>query len=64
MRGDDVFVAATGVTSGALLDGVFSDAEGVTTESLVMRSRSGTVRRMSAEHSLDKPERFTGRQYR
>jgi fructose-1,6-bisphosphatase II len=64
VRGDDVFVAATGVTSGALLDGVFSDAEGVTTESLVMRSRSGTVRRISAEHSLDKLERFTGRQYR
>jgi fructose-1,6-bisphosphatase II len=64
VRGEDVFVAATGVTTGALLAGVFYDAEGVTTESLVMRSRSGTVRRISAEHSLDKLERFTGRQYR
>ena len=64
MRGDDVFVAATGVTTGALLDGVAYDTDGVTTESLVMRSRSGTVRRISGEHSLDKLERFTGQQYR
>jgi fructose-1,6-bisphosphatase II len=52
------------VTTGALLAGVLYDAEGATTESLVMRSRSGTVRRISAEHSLDKLERFTGQQYR
>ena len=43
--GDDVFVAATGVTEGALLRGVRTSAAGVETESLVMRSRSGTVRR-------------------
>ena len=64
VRGDDVFVAATGVTTGALLDGVAYDTDGVSTESLVMRSRSGTVRRISGEHSLDKLERFTGQQYR
>ena len=46
--GDDVFVAATGVTGGSLLRGVRAGEGGVETESLVMRSRSGTVRRISA----------------
>ena len=64
VRGDDVFVAATGVTTGALLAGVRYDTDGVTTESLVMRSRSGTVRHISGEHSFEKLERFTGQQYR
>jgi fructose-1,6-bisphosphatase II len=52
--GDDVFVAATGVTSGALLKGVRADAGGVETESIVMRSRSGTVRRIAAYHPMEK----------
>lgn len=47
---DNVFVAATGVTSGALLRGVRVSAAGAETESLVMRSRSGTVRLISALH--------------
>ena len=66
VRGDDVFVAATGVTTGALLAGVAYDADGTgaITESLVMRSRSGTVRRVTGEHTFDKLERFTGREYR
>jgi fructose-1,6-bisphosphatase II len=64
VAGDDVFVAVTGVTSGALLDGVRSTAERATTDSLVMRSRSGTLRRIVAEHSIEKLERFTGRKYR
>ncbi len=50
VSGDDVFVAATGVTSGALLRGVRVSAAGAETESLVMRSRSGTVRRIAAYH--------------
>jgi fructose-1,6-bisphosphatase II len=54
VRGDDVFVAATGVTSGALLRGVRADAGGVETESIVMRSRSGTVRRIAAYHPSEK----------
>ncbi|HJU48299.1 MAG TPA: class II fructose-bisphosphatase, partial [Gaiellaceae bacterium] len=45
--GGDLFVAATGVTSGALLRGVRASAAGVETESIVMRSRSGTVRRIA-----------------
>ena len=37
---------------------------GAVTESMVMRSRSGTVRRVEAQHALDKLERFSGREYR
>ena len=47
VAGNDVFFAATGVTDGDVLDGVHYTATGATTESLVMRSRSGTVRRSS-----------------
>jgi fructose-1,6-bisphosphatase II len=51
---DNVFVAATGVTSGALLRGVRTSAQGFETESIVMRSRSGTVRRIAAYHPSEK----------
>src|SRR5262249_21989513 len=54
---EDVFVAATGVTSGALLNGVRYRGRGATTDSLVMRSRSGTFRRIEAVHSFEKLER-------
>jgi fructose-1,6-bisphosphatase II len=54
VSGDDVFVAATGVTSGALLRGVRTSSVGIETESIVMRSRSGTVRRIAAYHPLAK----------
>jgi fructose-1,6-bisphosphatase II len=54
VAGRDVFVAATGVTSGALLGGVRTSAAGVETDSLVMRSRSGTVRRIAAYHPSEK----------
>ncbi len=50
VRGDDVFFAATGVTGGDLLEGVEYSANGATSESLVMRSRSGTIRRIRTEH--------------
>jgi fructose-1,6-bisphosphatase II len=58
VSGQDVFVAATGVTSGALLRGVRVSASGVETESIVMRSRSGTVRRIAAYHPSDKIRRL------
>ncbi|HXZ57151.1 MAG TPA: class II fructose-bisphosphatase [Gaiellaceae bacterium] len=64
VSGDDVFVAATGVTTGALLRGVRYTPEGAVTDSIVMRSRSGTVRRIEATHAFDKLERFSGREYR
>jgi fructose-1,6-bisphosphatase II len=54
VSGQDVFVAATGVTSGALLRGVRVNRTGVETESLVMRARSGTVRRITAYHPHQK----------
>ena len=54
VEGDDVFVAATGVTSGALLRGVRVVGDRVETESIVMRSRSGTFRRIVASHPLTK----------
>jgi fructose-1,6-bisphosphatase II len=59
VRGDDVFVAATGVTSGALLQGVRVVGDHVETESIVMRSRSGTVRRIAASHPLSKIQALT-----
>jgi fructose-1,6-bisphosphatase II len=61
---ENVFVAATGVTTGALLRGVRYTPEGAVTDSIVMRSRSGTVRRIEASHAFDKLERFSGREYR
>jgi fructose-1,6-bisphosphatase II len=64
VRSNNVFVAATGVTDGALLDGVRYTTEGAVTASIVMRSRSGTVRRVQAWHELEKLSRFSGREYR
>jgi len=64
VSGEDVFVAATGVTTGALLRGVRYLPGGAVTDSIVMRSRSGTVRRIEATHSFDKLEKFSGREYR
>ena len=63
VSGQDVFVAATGVTTGALLRGVRYLPNGAITDSIVMRSRSGTVRRIEASRALDKLELFTGREY-
>jgi len=54
VRGDNCFFAATGITDGELLRGVRYDARGAATESMVMRSRSGTVRRIDARHRLKK----------
>jgi fructose-1,6-bisphosphatase II len=54
VRGENVFVAATGVTGGALLRGVRVVGDHVETDSIVMRSRSGTVRRVVATHPLSK----------
>jgi fructose-1,6-bisphosphatase II len=65
VSGDDCFFSATGVTDGDLLQGVrYQGAGHWTTESLVMRSRSGTVRRIAATHNRAKlrvvnPERFS-----
>jgi fructose-1,6-bisphosphatase II len=55
VRGEDVFFVATGVTDGEMLKGVRYGGRGtVRTESIVMRSRSGTIRVVESEHRLDK----------
>ena len=53
-RGDNLFFSATGVTDGELLHGVKFTGRHATTQSLVMRSRTGTIRQISSRHSLDK----------
>jgi fructose-1,6-bisphosphatase II len=55
VAGDNVFFAATGITDGELLEGVrFLGEDRCRTQSLVMRSYSGTIRYIDAEHSLAK----------
>jgi fructose-1,6-bisphosphatase II len=63
VSGQDVFFAATGVTDGELLQGVRSRGGKATTESLVMRTRSGTVRTVSARHDRAKLREITGGRY-
>jgi fructose-1,6-bisphosphatase II len=64
VSGEDVFFAATGVTDGDLLQGVrYRDGAAATTESLVMRSRSGTVRKVQATHNRAKLRVLTGTRY-
>ena len=63
VSGEDVFVAATGVTTGSLLQGVKYTLGGAVTDSIVMRSRSGTVRRVVAQQSLAKLSALTGFEY-
>src|SRR5256886_4914851 len=55
VAGEDVFFSATGVTDGDVLQGVrYPHAGGATTESLVTRSRTGTIRRITATHDRAK----------
>jgi fructose-1,6-bisphosphatase II len=64
VAGEDVFFSATGVTDGDVLQGVrYQGDRGASTESLVMRSRSGTVRRISARHDRAKLRALTGVRY-
>jgi len=63
VSGEDVFVAATGVTTGSLLQGVQYTPGGAITDSIVLRSRSGTVRRVVAQQSLAKLSAMTGFEY-
>ena len=64
VTGDDVFFSATGVTDGDVLEGVrYQSDRGASTESLVMRSRSGTVRRIAARHDRTKMRAVTGVRY-
>ncbi|WAL40371.1 class II fructose-bisphosphatase [Brevibacterium sp. BRM-1] len=58
VTGDNTYFVATGITDGDLLDGVRYDGQSVLTNSLVMRSRSGTVRNVYAEHQLAKTHSY------
>jgi fructose-1,6-bisphosphatase II len=64
VAGEEVFFAATGVTDGDVLQGVrYPSAGGATTESLVMRASSGTVRRIQARHDRAKMRALSGGRY-
>ena len=64
VRSDDCFFSATGVTDGDVMEGVrYHGSEGASTESLVMRSRSGTVRRVQARHDRTKLRQISGARY-
>ncbi len=60
---DDVFFAATGITDGELMAGVRYRGGGATTHSLVMRSRSGTIRSIVSEHQLWKLRAYSAVSY-
>jgi fructose-1,6-bisphosphatase II len=61
VKGENCFFCATGITDGDVLQGVhYEGARGATTESLVMRSRSGTVRRIVSRHDRTKLRALTG----
>ena len=63
VKGDDVFFSLTGVTDGELVRGVRFVADGARTETLAMRSRSGTIRRIQSVHNFQKLRRYSGLQY-
>lgn len=54
VKSDNAFFSATGITDGELLRGVHYFSGGATTQSLVMRSKTGTIRKIDATHRLDK----------
>jgi fructose-1,6-bisphosphatase II len=59
VRTDDCFFVATGITDGELMAGVRYGAGRATTESIVMRSRSGTIRKITSEHQLHKLKAYS-----
>ena len=63
VSGDNCFFAATGITDGEVLKGVHYDAKGATTQSMVMRSKSGTVRHIDARHHVQKLQEFSSVDY-
>jgi fructose-1,6-bisphosphatase II len=64
VSGDDSFFVLTGITDGELLHGVRYGRDRAITESLVMRSRSGTVRQVRSTHHLDRLQRYSTVDYR
>ncbi|BAU95398.1 fructose 1,6-bisphosphatase II [Corynebacterium suranareeae] len=59
VRSDNCYFVATGVTNGDMLRGVSYRANGATTRSLVMRSKSGTIRHIESVHQLAKLQEYS-----
>ena len=59
VRGDNAFFSLTGITDGEVVQGVHYDSRGCSTQSLVMRSKSGTVRQINAHHAFEKLRDFS-----
>ena len=59
VTGDNIFFCATGITDGELMEGVRYTPQGPTTHSIVMRSKSGTIRDVRSEHRLEKLSRYS-----
>jgi fructose-1,6-bisphosphatase II len=63
VAGNDVFFAASGVTDGDILKGVRYRGDGASTQTLVMRSKTGTIRKIDATHRWQKLMRYSALQY-
>jgi len=63
VRSDDVFFAATGITDGVLMPGVHYTGNGASTVSIVMRGKTGTIRKIHAEHQLDNLREISAVEY-
>ncbi|NCC06033.1 MAG: fructose-bisphosphatase class II, partial [Proteobacteria bacterium] len=63
IRDDNVFFAATGISGGTFLGGVSYSGTGATTHSLVLRGKTGTIRRITSTHQWDKLMRFSSIKY-
>lgn len=63
VKGDNCFFAATGITNGDMVRGVSYRSNGAVTRSLVMRSKSGTVRHVEARHRMEKLREFSAVDY-
>ena len=59
VAGDNIFFSATGITDGELLDGVRYRGNGATTQSLIMRAKSGTIRKMDSTHRWKKVQQWS-----
>jgi fructose-1,6-bisphosphatase II len=63
VTGENIFFCATGITDGELMEGVRYTPSGPTTHSIVMRSKSGTIREVRSEHRLEKLSTYASVDY-
>jgi len=64
VTGDNIFFCASGITDGELMEGVRYTPEGPTTHSIVMRSKSGTIRDVRSEHRIEKLSSYASVDFR